>query len=969
MKYFYSIIFSMISWWLIGQNKIQFEGFTNCQLPSGWNVKPLNGNYVFNIVKNNETIQPDGSCMVQYKQTDRLNTSRRKFQLITNPIPVSGSDRYVLLFRLKFIRPNTGSILTISTNNGSATVINQTIFTEYKDLTPITIKLTNASKVTAYTVTFDYDCATNDFGTEIAIDDVFLSIDNDACANPIRLNLDEDCTKGHISTTNAQQANLINCTNDFQGAIWYQYDADFSGILQVNVNSQYNDGLFIYTGPCNALTNVTCSDKDEYGFQGEHEELNVEAGKTYYFRFAKKINHYGFENGFHCISLKKINQFTAKPVHDLCDNRTVLTVNGTCASTSNKNALMENNLPSLNLKSKADVWYSFTAISTKPHEITTNTDFAEVISVYKGTCGSLQEIQSEDLGNKTVIKDPIPGKEYFVQVSGYFATIEGNICLTVKEQVNTIPTNDECPLSSALTLNTICQEIDFFNNNISSKKPSCVVYSAPDVWYKFVAPAEKTVALKIQAGFIYNYGLYSGSCNSLEEVTCGKSPDPCEGFIKIENLVPGKTYYLQILSAVNPLKSGEGKLCVRIDEFSKTAPFQKLNLDLHTDCLHGVLGQVSYSTSGGQGNIKYTGPKSTELFYPGTQVDAFVEDENGCRDFASLVVGCMSPSNCKNSTLDIEFTTECLKDAIGRQTGEVIVSIKGKGGSGAYYLYGTPDGSKLKDKDSYKIILIDSDSCYVIEEGQINCPAFNCSQSTLKLDVSYDCIDTLLKAALKLDVSGNLGTYTFSGNNAGDLLDQGQAYSVKVTDEAGCDQLKTGTITCHFDSCAYSRPEMDISIKCIKDANGNDAGKGILIVNGSSKAGGIHYIGNQPGDTLDHLQSYNIELQDAFGCGVQKNGIVLCVPLSNQDEKSFESITINPNPTSSKFYINLNMNVDENITTTIYSMEGKYILSKKHKLNVGQNTLIYDLNKNIAGVYLIKLEGKTINKLIRIVKI
>ena len=98
----------MISCWLIGQNKIQFEGFTNCQLPSGWNVKPLNGSYVFNIVKNNETIQPDGSCMAQYKQTDRLNTNRRKFQLITNPIPVSGSDRYVLLFRLKFTRPNTG---------------------------------------------------------------------------------------------------------------------------------------------------------------------------------------------------------------------------------------------------------------------------------------------------------------------------------------------------------------------------------------------------------------------------------------------------------------------------------------------------------------------------------------------------------------------------------------------------------------------------------------------------------------------------------------------------------------------------------------------------------------------------------------------------------------------------------------------------------------------------------------------
>lgn len=67
----------------------------------------------------------------------------------------------------------------------------------------------------------------------------------------------------------------------------------------------------------------------------------------------------------------------------------------------------------------------------------------------------------------------------------------------------------------------------------------------------------------------------------------------------------------------------------------------------------------------------------------------------------------------------------------------------------------------------------------MLSKAKINCPAFNCSPITLKLDVSYDCIDTLLKAALKLDVTGNLGTYNFSGNNAGDLLDQGQAYSAK----------------------------------------------------------------------------------------------------------------------------------------------------------------------------------------------
>ena len=83
------------------------DNFINTVVSDIKNFVDLVESKIDNIVKNNETIQPDGSCMAQYKQTDRLNTARRKFQLITNPIPVSGSDRYVLLFRLKFIRPNT----------------------------------------------------------------------------------------------------------------------------------------------------------------------------------------------------------------------------------------------------------------------------------------------------------------------------------------------------------------------------------------------------------------------------------------------------------------------------------------------------------------------------------------------------------------------------------------------------------------------------------------------------------------------------------------------------------------------------------------------------------------------------------------------------------------------------------------------------------------------------------------------
>lgn len=175
---------------------------------------------------------------------------------------------------------------------------------------------------------------------------------------------------------------------------------------------------------------------------------------------------------------------------------------------------------------------------------------------------------------------------------------------------------------------------------------------------------------------------------------------------------------MQIIAATNILKSEEAQLCVRIDELSLTQVFEPLNLTLHLDCLHGVLGQVNYTVEGGIAPVQYHGPASTELFLPGQKIEAFVEDANGCRSFGNINASCLPPSKCNNTSLTTDVRVECLVDSIGRQTGEVILHVAGKGGSGVYYLYGTPDGSKLKHNDEYKVIVIDKDSCYAIEEGK-----------------------------------------------------------------------------------------------------------------------------------------------------------------------------------------------------------------------------------------------------------
>ena len=65
------------------QNLVSVENFSSCSLPQGWIIKSIIGNYNFNIQENKQMVIPDGRCMVSYDQTDRLDISRRKFQLIS----------------------------------------------------------------------------------------------------------------------------------------------------------------------------------------------------------------------------------------------------------------------------------------------------------------------------------------------------------------------------------------------------------------------------------------------------------------------------------------------------------------------------------------------------------------------------------------------------------------------------------------------------------------------------------------------------------------------------------------------------------------------------------------------------------------------------------------------------------------------------------------------------------------------
>ncbi|MEO6190363.1 MAG: hypothetical protein ABIO44_08345, partial [Saprospiraceae bacterium] len=625
------------------QNIAQYESFSKCQIPSGWSSIILNGNSAFELSKNDQTITSSEGCMLQYVQKDNKDNSRKQFQFISPEYNLISGVNHYLVFNLRYISP-IAATFNLSYEGSKGKIVYSLPVSN--DFLPFVLTIPSSFNLSKIKFTFEYDVSRNDFGNQIYFDDILFTSDIADCSRAQDLTLASNCIYGHTAAYQYYLSGGQSCSGEFLSAMWYKYQSDYTGLLEFQSVADYNNSVSVFDGTCGSLNPISCNNTDEFGFIGERLEVNVMQGKTYFFKISRKINDFGKENGLHCVTINKLSQSKAKPINDVCENKKTLIVNVACEKNNNVNAGIEAKIPSTNLKSRADVWYSFVAISNNVHEIISHSNFAEVITLYKGSCNALTEIAVENFGSKMSFT-PKQGTEYFVQVSGYFSTLEGDLCLEVKDKIATKPVNDLCATATITLLNTQCNEIQFLNDNISTKKPSCVVYNAPDVWYSFVATAEKQVALRIDAGFIYNWAVYEGPCNILNEISCGQESDPCSGYVTVIGLTAGKTYYLQIIAASYPLKPGEGKLCVRIDETSKTEVFQKMRLSLNTECLNGVLSRVSsYSVQGGKSTFVYTGPSPNDFFTPGQEIDAFIDDANGCRAFAHSEASCSQGSKC-----------------------------------------------------------------------------------------------------------------------------------------------------------------------------------------------------------------------------------------------------------------------------------------------------------------------------------
>ncbi len=255
---------------------------------------------------------------------------------------------------------------------------------------------------------------------------------NDFCNNATAIPLDVPCTLG-TNRGAIFQGPSVACVDSAWSAIWYTFEAPATGTVIIETQADFDDLLNVFSGTCESFTEVNCTNDEMHGFDGELTEISgLNNGETYYLRIAGVGNSFGELQGDLCLQIRTTDPPIAPPANDLCANATPLTVDADCVIGNNAGATFDGPIPSLNDKSDHSIWYSFVAPADGNAIVVTEADFSDVITVFEGTCGSLSEVFCNDMGQAINLFGLVPEATYYIQVSSFFNSLDGDICISVE---------------------------------------------------------------------------------------------------------------------------------------------------------------------------------------------------------------------------------------------------------------------------------------------------------------------------------------------------------------------------------------------------------------------------------------------------------------------------------------------------------------------------------------------------------
>jgi gliding motility-associated-like protein len=280
---------------------------------------------------------------------------------------------------------------------------------------------------------------------------------------------------------------------------------------------------------------------------------------------------------------------------DDCSNAPLLAINPNCELTSASTIGATQSIPGCSGNANDDVWYAFIANAPLINIlIQSSMQFDAVAQVFSGTCGALNSVICKDangLGQSEQfdLVGLIEGQQYYIRIYDYLNSNGGNFTICLTGSALLIPSNDEpCSAIMLPEVTSSCNYSVFTtvgaSASVSAPFPSmCIggitpqqggfLISSKDVWFKIQVPETGNIHItskpNMGQGAITDgvMVLYTGTCNSLNQITCSDDHSAYPGItndllplISANNLIPGNIVYLRVWGYGS--SSGNFGICV-----------------------------------------------------------------------------------------------------------------------------------------------------------------------------------------------------------------------------------------------------------------------------------------------------------------------------------------------------------------------------------------------------------------------
>lgn len=760
----------------------------------------------------------------------------------------------------------------------------------------------------------------------IQVGGVFSKIEGDVCVQVTAREVEDAVADECIEAMNIGMNVAIELDNNaqtFSGVQpsceiyvgsdhWLSFSTLDNNNIYLSTQSDYVEAISVYTGSCDTLTEVWCT-QQRNPCDGAIRIEGLQPQTIYYLQLSSAYTDNSQGSGLATITLSE-----TMPL----DESLILSVSATCD---------ENEIAQLSVNIDTDA--NYTLLGNTPQDILYHGDSYTVVAQYGDGCEkSVQGVvncQSNDCDLEV-----IPFTEFVTCAEGD----DGSITLDIQGGVGPYTyewshTTDDSAVQTSLTSGMytvkitdaracyIYQDIEILAPNLLTSNIVATDETATDA-------NDGTASISTSGGTLPYYIEWStgASGNSIADLSPG---DYSVTVTDYNGCTSMKTFNVSELSCVFAISAVQSDVsCFGSEDASLTVGSEDISIEA-----------ISWSNGAETLTI-------TELAAGAYSVTVYAD--NGCNKIQQFTI--TEPDEL--SITENVTAVSCEGDSNGT------ITLQTSGGTGSInYLW--EDGSTASMRDelaagNYRVTATDENGCVQERGVTVTSPEALNIASSMASDLScYDSQDGILCAF----VEGGTEPYLFAWDGTDEPLSKitdlpAGDYALTVTDVNGCSTQTALSITA---------PEA-LSV-LIESMTINEMGNGMIditVLGGIAPYQVTWYLGEeviaQTEDVIDLTEGvYHAVITDANGCEFTTLDYILS--LTAVTEVSSSAIDVFPNPTTSKCTIIADINDWSQYSVTLVNLQGQNLDDKIQVSNTKKGSASCEINNVGSGIYYLQVDS------------